>query len=146
MWWCAGRSMLRTVALAREIEQKTNGRWKRCAPHRNAGPNSLHIISPIPDRRKGILFTKRQTDMPSEQKMQLFTPELYRRFNSRDEAEALAADAEWEQAITRYGAHLAKFQEKMPSQVAQLSELCLHDGEILLRQEPAGNAARCTFS
>src|SRR5207244_12260648 len=53
------------------------------------------IISPIPDRRKGILFTKRQTDMPSDQKMLFFTPELYRRFNSRDQAEALAADAEW---------------------------------------------------
>ena len=60
------------------------------------------IISPIPDRRKGILFTKRQTDMPSDQKMLFFTPELYRRFNSRDQAEALAANAEWEQAIARY--------------------------------------------
>ena len=73
--------------------------------------------------------------MPSDQKMLFFTPELYRRFNSRDQAEALAADAEWEQAIARYGEHLAKFQEKLPSQVAKLSELCLHDGEILLREE-----------
>ena len=59
------------------------------------------IISPIPDRRKGILFTKRQTDMPSDQKMLFFTPELYRRFNSRDQAEALAADAEMRAEINQ---------------------------------------------
>jgi hypothetical protein len=73
--------------------------------------------------------------MPSEQKMRFFTPELYRRYNSPDDAVALAADEEWEQAIARYGEYLAQFQGRMPSQVAKLAELCLHDGEILLRQE-----------
>jgi len=67
--------------------------------------------------------------------MLFFTPELYRRYNSQDDEIALAADAEWEAAISRYHQHLAALQEKMPSPVIELSKLCLHDGEILQRQE-----------
>lgn len=78
---------------------------------------------------------KRQTDMPSEHTMRFFTPELYLRFNSRDDAVALAADADWEAAIARYKAHLDSLRGKMPSQVVNLSEMCLHDADILLRQE-----------
>jgi hypothetical protein len=67
--------------------------------------------------------------------MLFFTPELYRRFNSQDDEIALAADAEWEAAIVRYRQHLASLYEKMPSQVMEVSKLCLHDGEMLQRQE-----------
>ena len=67
--------------------------------------------------------------------MLFFTPELYRRYNSQDDKIALAADAEWEEAIARYHQHLAVLHEKMPLQVIELSKLCLHDGEILQRQE-----------
>jgi hypothetical protein len=67
--------------------------------------------------------------------MVFFTPELYLRFNSKDDEIALAADAEWEAAIVRYREHLASLEEMMPSQVKELSKLCLHDGEILQRQE-----------
>jgi hypothetical protein len=73
--------------------------------------------------------------MPSEQKMLFFTPELYGRFNSEDNEIALAADAEWEAAIARYHQHLTTLHDKMSSQVIELSKLCLHDGEILQRQE-----------
>jgi hypothetical protein len=73
--------------------------------------------------------------MPSEHNMLFFTPELYRRYNSQEDEIALAADAEWEAAIVAYHRHLAALNEKMPSQVIELSELCLHDGEILQRQE-----------
>ena len=92
-------------------------------------------ISLTPDHRQGTRFTKRQTDMLSEHTMRFFTPELYLRFNSRDDAVALAADAEWEAAIARYDGHLESFRSKMPSQVVKLSEMCLHDADILLRQE-----------
>ena len=57
--------------------------------------------------------------------MLFFTPELYRRFNSQDDEIALAADAEWEAAIARYHQHLATLHEKMPSEVIELSRLCL---------------------
>src|SRR5438094_7957878 len=67
--------------------------------------------------------------------MRFFTPELYLRFNSRDSAVALTADEAWERAIAKYDEYLATFRERMPSQVAELSELCLHDGEVLQRQE-----------
>src|SRR5260370_14240869 len=99
------------------------------------GKMDYRIISRTPDRQRGIPFTKRRTDMPSEHKMLFFTPELYRRYNSQDDEIALAADAEWEAAIVRYQQHLAALQQKMPSQVVELSRLCLHDGEILQRQE-----------
>ncbi len=67
--------------------------------------------------------------------MQFFTPELYRRYNSQDDEEALAADAEWETAIVKYHQQLDTLRGKMPSQVLELSQLCLHDGEILQRRE-----------
>jgi uncharacterized protein with WD repeat len=63
------------------------------------------------------------------------TPELYLRFNSRDDALALAADAEWEKAIASYNAHLESLRGKMPTQVINLSKMCLHDADVLLRQE-----------
>ena len=77
--------------------------------------------------------------------MQFFTPELYRRYNSQDDEIALAADAEWEAAIVRYHQHLATLREKMPSQVIELSELCLHDGEILQRQEQQASVEHRVF-
>ena len=67
--------------------------------------------------------------------MLFFTPDLYLRYNSQDDETALAADAEWEDAIVRYHQHLAMLREKMPSQVIELSGICLHDGEILHRQQ-----------
>jgi hypothetical protein len=67
--------------------------------------------------------------------MMFFTPELYLRFNSQDEETAWAADAEWEAAIASYHEYLAPLRAKMPSQVAELSQLCLHDAEILEHKE-----------
>lgn len=99
------------------------------------GQMPCRIFSPIQGHQTDILFTKRREDMPSDEKMLFFTPQLYQRFNSQDEAEALAADAEWETAIARYDAHLQGFSAKMSSQVAELSRLSLHDAEILVRRE-----------
>jgi hypothetical protein len=67
--------------------------------------------------------------------MQFFTPELYLKFNSKRNEEALAADEEWENAITRYNERLESLRSKMPSQVVKLTELCLHDADVLLRRE-----------
>jgi hypothetical protein len=95
-------------------------------------------ISPTQDRQMGIHFTKRQTDMSSKHRMLFFTPELYLRYNSQDDKIALAADAEWEAEIVRYHQHLDIVRQKMPVQVDELSSLCLHDGDILKRQEQLG--------
>jgi hypothetical protein len=103
------------------------------------------ITSRIPDRQQGTPFTKRRTDMPSDHKMRFFTPELYQRYNSPDDEIALAADTEWEEAIARYQQHLAVLHEKMPSQVIELSKLCLHDSEILQRQEQQHPLDPCYF-
>ncbi len=104
---------------------------------RTRGPDQMdcRTTSLTRDHRRGILFTKRRTEMPVKNKMLFFTPELYRRYNSQDENLALAADAEWEAAIVRYHQYLATLPVEMPSPVAELSKLCLHDGEILCRQE-----------
>lgn len=63
--------------------------------------------------------------------MRYFTPELYIRFNSPDDDVADAANEAWENALEDYQNHLASFRDKMPSQVRKLSELCLHDAEVL---------------
>src|SRR5438552_981381 len=70
-----------------------------------------------------------------DQVMRFFTPDLYVRFNSPDDAEADRANEEWEEAIGRYEQHLATFRDRMPSQVRKLAELSLHDAEILSRVE-----------
>lgn len=67
--------------------------------------------------------------------MNFFTPELYQRFNSFDEMEAGRADEDWDLAETAYKERLASLRELMPSQVAELSELNLHDALVVSRGE-----------
>ena len=47
--------------LARSIEEKANGRWKRCKPHINAGQNALPHYQPDP-RGQGIGHAFYETD------------------------------------------------------------------------------------
>jgi hypothetical protein len=74
---------------------------------------------------------KHQIDMPSKQVMRYFTPELYLQFNSENDEVADRADAAWEKAVEEYRHHLLAIRDKMPSQVSKISELCLHDAEVL---------------
>jgi hypothetical protein len=67
--------------------------------------------------------------------MRFFTPQLYQRFNSLDDAEADRANDEWEGAIQAYQQHLGSLRDRMPSQVAKLADLDLHDARILSRAE-----------
>ncbi len=67
--------------------------------------------------------------------MQFFTPQLYQQFNSSDESEAERANEAWEKAILAYRQQLEALRDRMPSQVVALSELCLHDAEVLKREE-----------
>jgi len=68
--------------------------------------------------------------------MRFFTPELYLRYNSADDADADRADEDWERAIREYKDHLSKFSKEMSSRVKDLAEnLCLHDAELLSLQE-----------
>ncbi len=68
--------------------------------------------------------------------MKFFTPELYIRYNSTDDAEADRADEDWEKAIRDYKNHLAKQSKDMNDRVKELAEnLCLHDAELLSIQE-----------
>jgi hypothetical protein len=68
--------------------------------------------------------------------MKYFTPELYLRCNSGDDEEADRAIEEWESAIRAYREHLDGLIDQMPSQVRSLADLCLHDAEILAREDP----------
>lgn len=67
--------------------------------------------------------------------MQFFTPELYQQFNSLDAAEAERANEAWEEALRSYKQQLDAARERMPSQIVALSELCLHDAEVIKREE-----------
>lgn len=67
--------------------------------------------------------------------MRFFTPELYVRFNSSDDSIADRANDEWEDALRRYQEHLNKIWDRLPSHVRSVSELCLHDAEVLAFQK-----------
>jgi hypothetical protein len=98
---------------------------------RTPGNTHCPIISPIPDRWKGIRFMNPRTAKPSELTMRFFTPELYVRFNSSNEDEADQANEAWESALVGYRKHLEEIRGQMPPQVRKLTELCLHDAEFI---------------
>jgi hypothetical protein len=72
-----------------------------------------------------------QTEKHSDSIMRFFTPDLYVRFNSTDDAVADQANVDWEAALAKYQQHLAKLRERMPAQVRKVADLCLHDAEML---------------
>ena len=78
--------------------------------------------------------------------MKYFTPELYQQFNSLDVDEAERADEAWDRAEAAYKERLAKIRKHMPSQVVKLSELCLHDAQVVSRVDQAGPAGEFDFS
>lgn len=77
--------------------------------------------------------------------MRFFTPELYVRFNSPDDATADEAYQEWEKAAERYARHLDTFRDRLPSQVKRLTELPLHDAPILSRGEEVQSGGPPSF-
>ncbi|MEX0867403.1 MAG: hypothetical protein WD030_08585 [Pirellulales bacterium] len=89
------------------------------------------IINLILDHLTDIRFMRPPIEKPSESPMQFFTPELFVRFNSPDEAQANQADEDWEAAVANYRRHLEGLEDRMPSQVKRLTELSLHDTELL---------------
>src|SRR5919197_1045369 len=65
--------------------------------------------------------------------MKYFTPELLKRFNSRDDEIADAAHADFERAATAYKEQLDKIDEKLPDNVRRLlSDFYLHDAKVML--------------
>ena len=63
--------------------------------------------------------------------MRFFTPELYLQFNSSVDATADRANDAWEKSLQEYQRHLDAIRPTMPSQIKKISELCLHDAELL---------------
>ena len=64
--------------------------------------------------------------------MKYFTPELYRRGNSDDDAEVDAVELEWHEAIQQHRKYLRKIAKRVPPELLRLSsKMCLHDGEII---------------
>jgi len=93
------------------------------------------ISNPIRDHPTGILSMKPGTAKRSSQGMRFFTPDLYLQFNSSDEEEADEASETWENAIAEYHRHLIELGDRLPSSVQKLSELNLHDAELIGRHE-----------
>src|SRR5258707_10496869 len=65
--------------------------------------------------------------------MKYFTPELYARGNSRDDAELEGIEEEWELAIARYRRRWDKIKSAFPESVQRFDEqsICLHDAQVL---------------
>lgn len=66
--------------------------------------------------------------------MRFFTPQMYVRLNSDDDAQIEQAAREWESAFTRYKEHLRQIRDTMPAPVREVSELSLHDWELIESQ------------
>lgn len=73
--------------------------------------------------------------------MRYFTPELYLRFNSSDDAIADRADVEWSNALDAYRAHLEQVLKGAPASVQVLSGLDLHDAEWIRFDVPEEDGA-----
>jgi hypothetical protein len=68
--------------------------------------------------------------------LRYFTPALYLRFNSADDAIADDADEAWEQAIRNYHSHLDRIRADLPPRVREFAEsICLHDAELVSMHE-----------
>lgn len=78
---------------------------------------------------------KHQIEKPSEHGMKFFTPELFLEFNSADDEVADRADEAWDLADREYLEHLSAIGDQLPANVRELSELALHDAEILTCEE-----------
>ncbi len=65
--------------------------------------------------------------------MKYFTPELYIRGNSPDDAVVEGIEDEWERAIRRYRRHWNKIKRAFPEGVRRFEEarVCLHDAQLL---------------
>src|SRR5947209_7763016 len=94
------------------------------------------ITSPIRGHRPVTRSMRHRIEGQSEGEMRFFTPELYLRYNSPDDAEADRAEKDWETAIRDYKKHLHALSKDMSDRVRDLAEtLCLHDAELLSLQE-----------
>lgn len=67
--------------------------------------------------------------------MRFFTPQLYVRFNSRNDDEADKANEQWEAALLEYRKHLGRVREHLPREARALTEMSLHDAELLSLEE-----------
>lgn len=63
--------------------------------------------------------------------MRYFTPELFLKLNSADTQTVDAATEEWEKALTSYRQSLAKVLTAMPPQSRCITDLALHDWDLL---------------
>jgi hypothetical protein len=62
--------------------------------------------------------------------MRFFTPDLYQRTRSTDEATLSAAEDEWEAALERYEQHLQAIEPGLPGHLRSFNELLLHDATV----------------
>ncbi len=62
--------------------------------------------------------------------MNLFTPELYVRGQSDDEATQQEVDKLWEEANERYEQRLREIEPELPEHVRQFNHLLLHDARV----------------
>jgi hypothetical protein len=62
--------------------------------------------------------------------MKFFTPELYERCRSTDEAVVNAASEEWERANAAYEQHLQNIEAEFPPHIREFANLLLHDAKV----------------
>src|SRR5690242_17886423 len=63
--------------------------------------------------------------------MRYFTPELYLQLQSSDDSVVDKAMEMWDAATAAYGSDLTKIRGEMPPQARHITELCLHDWDLV---------------
>jgi hypothetical protein len=63
--------------------------------------------------------------------MDYFTPQLFLQLNSQDARTVDKAMVKWEQGLVSYKKRLKRIRSKMPIDAKRLSELSLHDWDVL---------------
>jgi hypothetical protein len=124
--------------LAQTIETNANGLVKRCIPHESAGPRSLPHYQPVsrpPEGHTFYEFMKHPSEKPPDDGMKFFTRDLYLRFNSPDDTIANQADDDAEAALSAYRQYLRSVRDRLPREVQKLTNICLHDADLLAFDE-----------
>ena len=120
-------------ARAEQIERNANGNVAHHAPSATAGANALWHYQPDPRARWGIRFMSHRDGMRSRGfgNMRYFTPDLVRKLNAPNGETVDEVAERWEEAIQSYQKHLQRLRREMPSALQPVTNLSLHDWNVI---------------
>lgn len=130
MSWCAATTPRANMSPLRSSEVRTAPPSATIRTGARAGTHS-RTTNQARVLRTVTRFMRPATAERFESAMRFFTHGLIARGDSLNDAEADQASDDWEAALAEYSARLSAIRDRMPSPVRELTDLCLHDAELL---------------